>query len=371
MNIFDYLKWRGDITFDIDPFNYVDNLILCELIYLRYDRFIENRRYTIKELYEAYIDYCGLEKFLIDDSQWHKNILLQEVANTERFKDIEVYNYFDLKDFENTEQFTAAMYDIPDGTTYICFKGTDSTILGWKENFISTYSETAGQLEAVTYIENNYKGNKRFRIGGHSKGGYLATYAALNINDRIQDNIIEVISNDGPGLNTNVIDMAKFNRIKDRYIKIIPEDDIVGMAFDDENTNRLIVKSSKNSFNSHNSYTWLIERNHFIEGELTEKSLQIKEAFEQFILDTTPIQREKFTSSIFDIMMKNNIKKTNSIDTNNLGAYLKAIKQLAELDNENKEIAGKFLKIFTKYYENKVTSIFDRLDFWKKNDTEG
>ena len=93
--------------------------------------------------------------------------------------------------------------------------------------------------------------------------------------------------------------------------------------------------------------------------------------FEQFLLDTTPIQREKFNSSIFDIMMKNNIKKTNSIDTNNLGAYLKAIKQLSELDNENKEIAGKFLKVFTKYYENKVTSIFDRLDFWKKNDTEG
>ena len=29
--IFDYLEWRGDIPFEADPFNEVDNLILAEL----------------------------------------------------------------------------------------------------------------------------------------------------------------------------------------------------------------------------------------------------------------------------------------------------------------------------------------------------
>lgn len=368
MNILDYIKWRGDLTFDKSPFNYVDNIILCELVYLRFNEFIDDKAHTIRELYDLFLNHFGEDAF-INDNSWHKNDLLKEMAFSDRFKNIIFYNYSYLKDFESSEQFCAVMYDLPDGTTYIAYKGTDASMIGWKENFISTYSKTSGQIDAVRYLENNYNGLRRFRIGGHSKGAYLATYAALKANKDIQDNIIEIISNDGPGLNGKIIDIDDFDSLKDRYIKIIPEDDVIGMAFDN-GYKTLIIKSSKNGLFSHNSFTWLVERDHFIEGELTEKALNIKDSFEQFIINTTPQERERLTNAIFDIAEKNNIKKYTEIDPNNLLAYLKAIKQLAELDNDNKEVANKFLKVFTNYYEDKISQLINKLDFRKKNEEQ-
>lgn len=33
-NLINYLKWRGDLSFDISPLNEVDALIFSELVYL-------------------------------------------------------------------------------------------------------------------------------------------------------------------------------------------------------------------------------------------------------------------------------------------------------------------------------------------------
>lgn len=32
--VFDYLQWRGDLTLQQDPFNEVDNLVLCIIAYI-------------------------------------------------------------------------------------------------------------------------------------------------------------------------------------------------------------------------------------------------------------------------------------------------------------------------------------------------
>ena len=39
--VFDYLRWRGDLTFAQDGFNEVDNLVLCIIAYLNFRRFPE------------------------------------------------------------------------------------------------------------------------------------------------------------------------------------------------------------------------------------------------------------------------------------------------------------------------------------------
>ena len=37
MNLFDYLDWRGDVPFSVDPFNEVDNLLLSQLVYTEFE----------------------------------------------------------------------------------------------------------------------------------------------------------------------------------------------------------------------------------------------------------------------------------------------------------------------------------------------
>ena len=40
-NIMDYMDWRGDLSFEADEFNEVDNLILSQLAYVRNKTFFE------------------------------------------------------------------------------------------------------------------------------------------------------------------------------------------------------------------------------------------------------------------------------------------------------------------------------------------
>ena len=39
-NILDYIDWRGDISFETDGFNEVDNLIFSVLSYLEFDNIV-------------------------------------------------------------------------------------------------------------------------------------------------------------------------------------------------------------------------------------------------------------------------------------------------------------------------------------------
>ena len=45
-DISDYLCWRGDITFEQDPFNDVDNLILAQIAYVDFSDIIPAPEYA-------------------------------------------------------------------------------------------------------------------------------------------------------------------------------------------------------------------------------------------------------------------------------------------------------------------------------------
>ena len=199
-NVFDYLKWRGDLNLEQSKFNEIDNLILSRFSYFPFDNIIkENEVVTIKELSERFrkTDINPMHILWKDDKEF-----FPAMGKTERFGNMLATKYINKIETEQEKQFSAITVLMPDDTIYVSFRGTDNTIVGWKEDFnMSFKSHIASQISAKEYLENIAEEfpNKKIRVGGHSKGGNIAIYASAFAKQAVKDRIINVYNNDGPG----------------------------------------------------------------------------------------------------------------------------------------------------------------------------
>src|SRR6056297_1107664 len=179
-NILDYLKTNIS-TFNEKPFNNIDSLVLCQLFYGKVETQIgksDKKTWKVKDLYRA--EY--FDKMFIDDisDEENKEVMTLMAANP-RFREINIKNLVVEFNEKREMQFAAVTYEIDNNTDYVCFRGTDGTMLGWKEDFNMAFmTETPSQKNAVHYIKKFYENidNKKLYIGGHSKGGNLAVYGA-------------------------------------------------------------------------------------------------------------------------------------------------------------------------------------------------
>ncbi len=190
-NLFDYLEWRGDLSFTRDSFNEVDNLIFSVLAYLKFDGIVpeetgadplplsEAARQFKEKKYRPYKDPF----FKLTPA------LLSRAAQSERYRNVNLSGYVNQYDYENSKQFSAVVFSIYNGLHFIAFRGTDYSIIGWKEDFLMSFMDQApSQNQAVIYMKgiiDNLPGN--FYLGGHSKGGNLAVYAATQADEKTKD----------------------------------------------------------------------------------------------------------------------------------------------------------------------------------------
>ena len=212
--IFDYLNWRGDISLNEDPFNEVDNLILAELTYTQFDGLTGEGGdpVTIEEVREGFFSTHDRTEIKIDDNPIVRAPLLMDgMVSGQRFAGTELSYYVNMIDTEKDLQMAAVTYKLNDGSYYIAFRGTDNTIVGWKEDFTMSYlPETEGQRRAVEYLNKVGPGCRgSIRVGGHSKGGNFAIYASAFCSSEIRDKIETVYSNDGPGFRNEIMNKKK------------------------------------------------------------------------------------------------------------------------------------------------------------------
>ena len=211
-NIFDYLDWR-DISLEKVEFNEIDNLILARLSYFPLDGSVkENDEITVKEAYLKMKEQGTTGRIL----QAEDIDLFPKLANSERFGNLKLTGFVNKIDPEAEKQFSAVTILFPDNTIYVAYRGTDNTIVGWKEDFNMSFSDlVASQTESVKYLEkiaNKYP-EKKILVGGHSKGGNLAIYASVFCKPEIQDRIIEVYNNDGPGFSEKVVQSPEYEKM--------------------------------------------------------------------------------------------------------------------------------------------------------------
>ena len=222
-NVCDYVKWRGDLSIEQSEFNEIDNLILSRFSYFPFDKIIkENEVVTIKELSERFKKQ-DIRKLPI---LWKDDVdLFPLMGESERFGKLLATKYINKIDQEQEKQFAAITVLMPDNTIFVSYRGTDNTIVGWKEDLnMSFKSHIASQISAKKYLEiiaQEYP-DKKIRIGGHSKGGNVAVYAATFVNKEIKDRIINVYNNDGPGFCDDVIETPEYNEMTKNIHTYIP-----------------------------------------------------------------------------------------------------------------------------------------------------
>ncbi len=349
MNALDYIKTRGDLSFKVDPFNEADNLVFSQLIYANFDNVLKKEdKVTIQKLGELYLE--DAEKHLKLSKLFGRNgmIVLEAIKDTPRYKDCVVYNYESLLHADTAEQFAAFMVDLPDRTTVICFKGTDESLIGWKEDCYLAYKKIASQDDALAYVNRHFNLFRKYRIIGHSKGGNLAIYAAMHCNPLIRSRIIQIISNDGPGLRPGSYDEKEFDRIKDRYQLIVPEKDGVGTIFE-MGQNRTIAKvMTKNIVEAHNMLKWQIKANRIDRADSDSfQTDKTRIALLKFLNDSNDEQKEIFTEELFKAFREAGIDSVDDLASGGMRVLLKVIKELSEMDSVARSIAIDLAKTFS------------------------
>ena len=349
MNIIDYVKWRGDLSFKADPFNDVDNLIFSQFIYAEFGSFIkEDEKITIGELFGRFFKkFQGRPE---ESKAFGKDgiIVLHAIGRTERYKDCLLYNYVNRLHADTTEQFTAVMIDLPDRTTVVCFKGTDEHMIGWKEDCYLSYKDIAGQNDAVDYVNEHCSPLKKYRLIGHSKGGNLAVYAAVHCKPILRNSIIQIISNDGPGLREGSYQKDIYDKIKDKYRLIVPEKDGVGTIYEMAPHKTIARIMTKNIVEAHNIMTWQIIGKRIAAADMDSyQTDRTRNAVIQFLKDTTPEQREIFVEEAFKAFEDAKITTVTQLANGGLPVIFKVIKELSEMDGVAKSTAIKLAKMFS------------------------
>jgi len=346
-NFLTYIKWRGDLLIKDHPFNEVDALILSELVYIHFEGIVpvvgEEGCITIQEAGKKYRRSDAREMLYYKD----KEDLFEELAMTPRFSTMTLCNYVSTLDIEAQQQFAAMHINVAPNLTFIAFRGTDSTVTGWREDFNMSYMmPVPAQQSAVDYVNQTAKGMfKKYWIGGHSKGGNLAIYSGVFCNPKIQKKIVRINSFDGPGFNQKMIDDAAYRLIEDKIAAYVPESSIVGMLMEHEEDYK-VVQSSEFGLLQHEGFSWLVERDTFVfANEVHEFSKSFSITLKNWLAGMSTEQRKGVVDAFFDVFEQAGIHDFMEIadmDVKTAGALIKAV---AKVPQEHRERMGKLIKL--------------------------
>lgn len=306
--IIDYLKEYANVSLKDEPMNDVDSLVLCQFAYLKFDGLVplvteNSRSVSLQQLYE-HPDY---EKLYGDERYEKENrALFEAMRKCVRFRSMKLNCYINIirtqSDFET--QFSAVTFLLEDGSMYVAYRGTDETIVGWKEDFNMAFlSPVPGQEYAVKYLHMVTRRLPRhFYIGGHSKGGNLAVYAAMRCVPQVQDRIIKIYSMDGPGFRPEVLEKLDFGRIEERTCKILPHSSLVGMLFE-KDIRYQVVESRTFGLAQHNPFTWLVKEGHFVTvSDIYETRRFMDDTLNEWILSLDEQSLRTFVDTLFLIL---------------------------------------------------------------------
>ena len=347
MNIYNYLEYYGEFSFNDKPFNEVDNVIFSLLSYINLNYIVstnKKNKITIKEVATRYFSHHSkkTDKYNILATKDAVN-LLDKLQDVPRFKDVLVYNYKYIGN--ESSQFSAITFEIKKNLCYIAFEGTDQLISGWKEDCKMAYEfPVEAHTYAIDYINHNFLfTTKKLIIGGHSKGGNLALVASMYCNNFIKRRILIVYSNDGQGLRKAQIESKEYKSIEDRFIHIIPQNSIVGLLLRHTNKNEVIY-SNRLGLMAHMANTWEIEYDHFKREKLSKFSEILDTGVITWLDKYDDEKREKFVNSVFIILEENNIQSLIQLKQN-INLIFKILKSSKNMDPIVIEMLNDFFKV--------------------------
>jgi hypothetical protein len=329
-NFLTYLKWRGDLSIKEHPFNEVDALILSELVYIHFENIVpgveEEGCISIREANAKYEKSTEREMFFYKE----KEELFDVLAFSPRFADMTLCNYVSNLDEEEHKQFAAMHVNLTPNHTFVAFRGTDSTVVGWREDLnMSFMMPVPSQQSAVDYVEKTVKGLfRKYSFGGHSKGGNLAMYSAVFCSQKLQKRVAKVYNFDGPGFNRKMIDDEAYKRVEKRIETFVPEQSIVGLLMEHEE-NYKVVESTEFAILQHEGFSWVVDCNEFaLVDEVNKYSKSLSMTLKAWLEEMSPEERKEAVDAFFDVFVNagiNDFMEIANMDVKTAGRLLKEV----------------------------------------------
>ncbi len=267
--LYDYIYLRGNILFSKSPFTEIDGLIfalLSNIEYLTvYKKFNLYEKLSLKEVVDKFGENGEYDNLSHESKFVRQNLLLlKNLCSYKRYCDVKIFGY--QRDFrkECYTQFSAIAFLLDDETLVISFRGTDASLVGWKEDFAMSFKERVGaQEDCLKYInELGIVDCKQIVTCGHSKGGNLAVYSAIKTTDEIKNKIKHVYNFDGPGFNKKIIESGQFEKLGiDKITTIVPQSSMIGILMQHEEPINVIYSSNKTGIFQHYPLTWEVDNN--------------------------------------------------------------------------------------------------------------
>lgn len=354
-NILSYVLEYRKKSFKTFPFCEVDSLVLSQLSYLKYDIYLPKlnpKPIKLKKL--AYLKECE-DLFLgIFKSRNYKKLFNYIVEST-RYQDISICFHTNEFDPLIQKQFSATTFLLNDNLSYLAYRGTDNTVIGWKENFNMSFMPfIPSQKAGVNYINQIASYLPGFLIlGGHSKGGNLAVYSGIFCQKPVKDRIIAIYDHDGPGFSQDVFSNPAYLEIKDKIHKTIPQSSIVGLLLQNHE-NYKIVKSKSLGIMQHDLFSWEINKNELVcLDRVANSSKYTNIILNEWLNQTDEETRKIFFDTIYQIIAATNVTNLNDIKKNWRKNYKIILKATFSLDAEVRDMVIQTMKSFIKALNDK------------------
>ena len=336
----DYLAWRGDLPFSVAPWNEIDGLLIATVSYLDFHGGRDPRGWTLEEA--SRIDL--LQEGTSASFQGRKKAFTG-MASSARLGSCRMHHALAMTDAEMEMQFSAMCVDLPDGTMCVAFRGTDNTIVGWREDFNMAYTTMVPAQEAATiYLSRAAALSGRpLRLVGHSKGGNLAVYAAACAAPEVRERIAGIWSYDGPGMNLEMAQSEGYGLIRDRIRSFVPQTSIIGMLMEYYQP-YTVVKSTASGITQHDPMTWQVYGPAFeTQEEVDQTSQVVRETLHGWLENSQPEQRAAFVDALFGWVETTKATRLSELTSEKLKSMLTMVGNRKEVNPETRRVFNRLL----------------------------
>ena len=344
-NIIGYIESSLETIGDTG-FSPVDSLVLSELSYLQFENIVpaDGGTVPIGEILRSELFENMLRN--VPDRENNRQMIYR-LAASPRFRSIPMLYYACECNRTAEKQFAALTYLLPDGTAYVAYRGTDTTVIGWKEDFKMAYvCPVPAQEEGVSYLNRIGSMTARpLRVGGHSKGGNIAVYSSMMCSPEVRGRIIDIFSHDGPGFREEIIKSEEFRQIRPRIRKTVPQSSLIGILLQNQERFK-IVESSSFWIMQHDPFSWRIRDGDFVYSE--KKSVgaagHMNRALNEWINGLSDEDRERFVDTLFRMVSATGVDTFTELSADWRHYTHVLFRAMRDLDPDSKKIMRQIIR---------------------------
>lgn len=356
MTVIEYIK-KTNLTFDELEFNEVDNLAFSKLVYFNFDNLFKTKEsLTIKEAYKLYL------KNPVGNKNKDNIKTLNLMAESKRYGNLKIFNFVNKRELTLEKQFAAITIKLDEKTIFVAFRGTDNTLIGIKEDFNMTYmTRVPSQEEGVRYLNKALACNSyRAIVGGHSKGGNIAIYAASFCSFWYKHRIKAVYNNDGPGFFNKVTDSYSYRKMLPKVKTYLPQTSVVG-RFLYNDSDHIVVKSKKMLIMQHDMNSWEVKDNLFVRYDHLDKESKYIEKVFKSLLIIPEEERAAFFSISYNLLTSTGAKTIGDLSKQKIKTLRELSANYKKLDDAQKAILIKVWKEILSFSQKTMSEYFEAL----------